>query len=132
MATITPLLRKELMSGFFNPITSIRAVVEYSKPGVTVLDFAENTLQSWSMSIAENAGDDEVVAEFVNPAQTSNFIIINLEQGGVQYASAEVKKLQFTNTSGDETYFEWIFDSQEVVYTGNGELHIEEANFKVV
>jgi hypothetical protein len=132
MAVVTSLLRRELMEGFFEDIKSIRAIVEYTRNGIKSTGTAENVLQGWTMSIKEDASATDVVAEFVNPLKTSNFIIIDLLQNSLQQDSAEVKKLQFTNNSGDTTYFEWIFSTGEVVYTGNGELHIEEVNFKVV
>lgn len=127
MATLTALLRSELMSHFFDNATIIRATLEHTGPGLpTITQYAENTLP-FEMTIFENVTNGtDVVAQLV-PFNSEEFILIRLETG---YASAEVKKLEFIGS--DETvYFEWNFSAGEVVYTGNGELHIEAVNFKV-
>jgi len=42
----------------------------------------------------------------------------------------EVNKLEFIDEA-EEVYLEWVFSSGELVFTGNGEIHIEDIEIKM-
>lgn len=129
MATVTALLRSELMSALFTNAVKAKALIDYTGPGIPTINGEGENSMDIDMNISETATtNNDIVASFNNPLGSENFILVRIPSG---YASGEVKKIQFINQAEDTVYFEWVFSAGEVVYTGNGELHLEEINFKV-
>lgn len=133
---LTSLTKSTLAAGLFNSATKIRAVVDYSGSGVPTLtdQYAENTI-SFDMTINSTPDQNTDAIAQLNKiyGDSGNPILIVLPSG---YNTATVKRLEFTNDTGNENtntvYFTWTFQTGDIdIYTGNGELHIEDILFSV-
>lgn len=129
---LTSLTKSTLAAGLFNSATKIRAVVDYVASGLPTLtdQYAANTI-AFDMTINNTPDlETDAIAQLNKIyGNSGNPILIILPSG---YTSAVVKKLEFINEGENTIYFTWTFEPGDIdIYTGNGELHIENILFSV-
>lgn len=130
MPTVSNLLKNELLQGFFGQVTKLRAYGYYNagagNPN-TVFQYADNTIEI-NMLFRQDPGSGESIA-YLDTSAGENPINITVGDGD----SFTVHRLEFINDLETEVYFHWNFTttagSEELIYTGNGELHIESLDF---
>lgn len=129
---LTSLAKSTLAAGLFNSATKIRAVVDYSGSGVPTLtnQYAANTIVfDMTINSTPDITTDAIAQLNKIYGDSGNPILVVLPSG---YTSATVKKLEFINEAEDTIYFTWTFEAGDIdIYTGNGELHIEDILFSV-
>lgn len=136
MPTVSNLLKNELLQGFFGQVTKLRAYgYYYAAPPAgdpnpnpnTGFQYADNTIEI-NMLFRQDPGSGESIA-YLDTSAGENPINITVGQED----SFTVHRLEFINDAETEVYFHWNFTttagSEELIYTGNGELHIESLDF---
>lgn len=135
MATMKGLLKSQLLQDFFTTVTRVRAKGTYTRtstdgnpddlnPNV----YSQNTI-GVSFTFDATADDPtDVVAKLVNAFEGDDPLYVLVD--ATNNDEFEVNKLEFIDEA-EEVYLEWVFSSGELVFTGNGEIHIEDIEIKM-
>lgn len=129
MATVTNELKLKLATDFFNTVTRVRAYGIYT----TDVGPGESSAPYYSPSIdlpmnVGTSGDPNGPIAYLNEFEYfENPINLTVNAGD----ELIIQKLEFLNEAENTVYFEWIFGQDAVIYTGNGELHIESFDFDI-
>lgn len=129
IGTMTGLLKSQLLQDFFTTASRVRARGTYSinvPIGDVETRYSENEIDvSFTYnSDADNATD--IAATLVNPFPGDDplFVLVNI---GDEF---EIEALEFIDEANN-VYLEWEFDANEIVFTGNGEINIENIEIKM-
>ena len=134
MAQMTGLLKSQLLQDFFTTVTRVRAKGTYTTnvghPTSTQNPeaYSQNAIDI-SFEFFPNADDPtNVAAKLVNLTQGDDPIYVLVD--ATNNDSFQIDKLEFIDDT-DEVYLEWRFSAGELVFTGNGEIHIEDIEIKM-
>lgn len=130
IGTMTGLLKSQLLQDFFSTASRVRAkgtyTIEPTIPGASSTRYSENEIDvSFTFNSSADSATD-VVATLVNPVAADDPLYILVEEDD----QFEVNDLEFIDEAGN-VYLEWSFGAGELIFTGNGEIHIENIEIKM-
>ena len=132
MATMKGLLKSQLLQDFFQQANRVRArgiyTLQANIPGDSSTVYSQNTIP---VSFEFFTGSDDpadVVAKLVNPFQGDDPLYVLVDS--TNNDQLEIEALEFIDDA-ETVYLEWEFGPGELLFTGNGEIHIEDIEVKM-
>ena len=134
MAQMTGLLKSQLLQDFFTTVNRVRAKGTYTAfPGqpnesINTEAYSQNAIDISFEFYTDADNPSDVAAKLVNVTQGDDPIFVLVD--ATNNDTFQIDKLEFLDDT-DEVYLEWRFAAGELVFTGNGEIHIEDIEIKM-